>query len=200
MMPRPCPTFGLLAIALAVVVLFAARPAAADDPGRRTPADRLTGDIADPMVPATPPEAALRRRWLVYTLLDDARDALRDGRTNSALALLRWAEGSLATLRPTDSRLQTQLATVREQIEASDEPGAARTLDAAASTLHSALMAREDQLHPIVAQRTGRGSPGSGDYGSSGAANRPTGSGGMPGGFSASPGPSPQQAPTSGPN
>jgi hypothetical protein len=110
-MPRASATVGLFAVAL-----IAALPAAGADRQRGGAADRPMGDVADLNGPVQAPELALRRGWLVYTLIDDARDALHARETNSALALIRWAEGSLATLHAPDPQLRARLAAARRDL------------------------------------------------------------------------------------
>jgi hypothetical protein len=111
-------------------------PAAAAPPG-----DPLLGPAAPGL---SADESAARRGWLSFSQIDDARDAVRLGRLDQALALTMRAQASA------DAAVAARLDAAAAALRAGDARTADAALTAAQGGLHANLMALERRVDPIT--------------------------------------------------
>jgi hypothetical protein len=115
-------------------------------------ADRVRADAPVTAAPETaaPAEQALRRGWLAFSKIDDARDALRAGQSDRAAGLIERARATAADGRDADPRVVARLADAARALAVHDPAGADRSLAEASSRLRSALVAADLRQHPSV--------------------------------------------------
>lgn len=115
-------------------------------------ADRGRTDAPVTAAPETagPAEQALRRGWLAFSKIDDARDALRAGEPDQAAGLIEQARATAIAGGNGDPRLAARLTDAAQALAAHDPAGADRSLAEASNQLRSALVAADLRQHPNV--------------------------------------------------
>lgn len=163
---------------LTVALLLTALPAAADDRAATLPPPPagLLDPVGHPGPGVPPVEIEARHGWLTYTILDDARDALRRGQVDEAQRLLARARASAAAT-PRDPRLQDALDDVAAALRRGDLASASASLDRTTDGLRRQLIAADDRRGLVPPRNAPTGGVGYGSYGTSGAASGGGGSG-----------------------
>lgn len=171
--------------ALAVLFLLAAPAVAHGEAAVPTAPfpDRLLDPMAGgyPGADLPPSEVALRRGWLVFSLIDDARDALRRRALADAQERIARARGAEARRAAADPQVEPGLARAAAALASGDAGAADRALLEAGGRLRADLIATETRLYPIAPGRlpTG-GNSAVMSYGSSGLSGATAGMGRLP--------------------
>lgn len=172
--------------AVAVLILLAGPVAARGESAAPAPLP-FPERLLDPMAPGHPgvslpdSELALRRGWLVFSLIDDARDAVRRRALADASARVARARAAQARSADPDPTLDEGLARAAAALAAGDAVAGDRALQDAGGRLRTNLIATETRLHPITPGRlpTG-GNSAVMSYGGSGLAGATSGMGRLP--------------------